>query len=172
MLGTPDCWLLGLFLEHNIDLWLLSHNSAFSLSLLIVFISPPHLPISLCLQGDILIVWMPAESCPPQREREREWEKRKLPLIPGAMDIFCRRPSTAREKPTVRLVDISSSQISKSKNPSGRSCTWTRVWSFRGGYYCHRAQPPLQSAAERVKGGEGDVGGGSVLPPSWSHGVV
>lgn len=109
----------------------------------------------------------------PSHKRERETEKRKLPLIPGATDIFCRRPSTASEKPARRAprryIELKDFQIEK----SFRSVMHlNKGMEFRGGYYCRRAQPPSNQQQKGWRVEVGGWGGGSVLPPPWSHGVV
>lgn len=116
-------------------MWLLSHNNIFSLSLLIVFISPPHLAISLCLQGGHLDC---LNAC--RKLQFQEGNKRKLPLIPGTMAIFLCRPSTVREKPApCRYIELKDFQIEK----SFRSVMHlTKGMEFCVGYYCCRAQPP------------------------------
>lgn len=154
-----------MFLGNNIDFWLFHSNSIFPLPLLIVFISPSHLPHKSLLTGGTS--WL-FES--PQTKRKaaiKSW---------GNSHILCQTfyCNKNKIKSWARDVDLRRAKDSQSKNPLGRSCTWTRVWSFAAAIIVI-APPPLQSAEERGGGGGGGVDGaarGSILPsPVPWHGV-
>lgn len=157
--------------ENNIDLWLLSRDSVFALSLLIAFISPPHLPISLCLRGGHLDC-LNASRKLPSLKREREgwgsWDEGGGANSWGNGRI-CGRPSWPLRAPC-RYIEPKDFQMEK----SFRSVMHlNRRVEFRSGYYCRRAQPALPSPSSGRK--EGGAGVGSRFsPPShpWSHGVV
>lgn len=81
-----------------------------------------------------------------------------------------------RSPRAVRLVDISSSKISKSKNPSGRSCTWTRVWSFAAAIIVAAPSPPPISS-RKGGGWRWGAGGGARFSPlrgpmAWCRGLL
>lgn len=78
----------------------------------------------------------------------------------------------------MRLVDISSSKISKSKNPSGRSCTWTRVWSFAAAIIVAAPSPPSNQQqkgwrVEVMRGGWGEARFSPLRGPmAWCRGLL
>lgn len=122
------------FHQNNIDWWVLSNNSIFPLSPLIVFISPPHLPISLCLQGDILIVQSPARKL-----------TKTQPLNPGSTLIFCTWLTITINYLFGKLRDKCHTEMAYKRFTIRKSFLLVmhldKGKEYQVGYYCHNLNP-------------------------------
>lgn len=157
--------VVEVFLGNNIDFWRFHNNSIFPLPLLIVFISPSHLPHkSLLTEGTS---WL-FES--PQTKREaaiKSW---------GNSHILCQTFYCNKKKQQKNLrerdVDLCQAKDSQSKNPLGRSSTWTRVWSFAAAIIVIAPPSNQQKKEGVVEVVEWTVRREAPFSPLQSHGMV